>query len=291
MEQDGITEEQRITLENLIIDKSCAGIFEFRYNWNVKTDNIYVGVGTEQMPIQIDDEKLQGARIEITYKITSSIFAEKSFNNGEIIVPTIKNLVDFVDNDLSYNENLIANGDKPNSYYWTVISREELDKIFDENGYEKGKGTIDISEEKNRYSTLLTANAVENGLLSDKLGRGEAYITLEKELSSNESTWGDIIGNSIDTYEYDNHVEIVSFDYNNTQESQTNDFVFRDRVRRPNRYTIIAGTQNDTAKAETVCIIPPLGKNKSIAKYIVIASAGIAMIGTAIIIKKRKNAK
>ena len=287
LEQDGITEEQRITLENLIIDKSCAGIFEFRYNWNVKTDNIDVGVGTEQMPIQIDDEKLQGARIEITYKITSSIFAEKSFNNGEIIVPTIKNLVDFVDNDLSYNENLIANGDKPNSYYWTVISREDLDKIFDENGYEKGKGTIDISEEKNRYSTLLTANAVENGLLSDKLGRGEAYITLEKELSSNESTWGDIIGNSIDTYEYDNHVEIVSFDYNNTKESPTNDFVFRDRVRRPNRYTIIAGTQNDTAKAETVCIIPPLGKNKSIAKYIVIASAGIAMIGTAIIIKKK----
>lgn len=230
--------------------------------------------------VSIEDEKLQGARLEVTYNVTISMTTEKDFTNRELTIPTIEGIADFVDNDLSYNESL-----GENSKYWEVTTYDDIKTYLAESQYKEGslpQGTVD--SEGTGYTTVLKAKE-GNPILLKETGTASCPITLEKVLSSEEVTVGDIITSSINTYEYDNTVEITKLDYGNAQ-SEDGSIIFRDRVRTPDRYIILAGTQHDSAISETIAIHPPTGTNNSITYYIIaVISLVILAIGI-VFIKK-----
>lgn len=230
--------------------------------------------------VSIEDEKLQGARLEVTYNVTISMTTEKDFTNKELTIPTIDGIADFVDNDLSYNESL-----GENSKYWEVTTYNSIKEYFEKSQYKEGslpQGTVD--PEGTGYTTVLKAKE-GNPILLKETGTASCPITLEKVLSSEEVTVGDIIASSINTYEYDNIVEITKLDYGNAK-SEDGSIIFRDRVRTPNRYIILAGTQHDSAISETIAIHPPTGKNNSIIYYIItVISLGVLAVGI-VLIKK-----
>ena len=290
---------------------SLAGAITITKSWKVEAGNVITAPGINVLDISIEDEKLQGAKLEVTYEITASIYAEKNFNNDAATIPSIKGIADYIDNDLSYNPEQFGGsqtGENKNSYYWTVAKQEDVAKLYQQaeqyiygtdndsenpdtefdigstNSNTNRLGTLDPDGTK--YTTILTANEIESGLLLEECGTGTSYITLERVLTSEDSSIGDIITSSINTYEYDNNIEITGLDYTNTISSNTDNFIYRDRVRTPDRYIILAGIQHDTATSETIAIHPPTGENNSIMYYVIaVISLGILVIGI-VLIKK-----
>lgn len=261
--------------------------------WEVAAGNVLAPDDTNLLDVSIEDEKLQGARLEVTYNITSNIIVEKNFDGNANTVATITGLVDYIDNDLSYNETL-----GENSKYWEVTSYDATQEVFKEASFNNAegekrepKGTID--PEGIKYTTIVKAKS-DNPILTNKTTKVSVPITLEKTLSSAGTTIGDIITSSIDTYEYDNNVEITGLDYSNTKTDKTGrDFVFRDRIRKPettdpttSRMIRLAGIQHDFATSETITIHPPTGENNNIVYYIV-AVISLGVLATGIVLIKK----
>lgn len=229
--------------------------------------------------VSIEDEKLQGARLEVTYDVSANIIVEKNYDGKEATKATITGLVDYIDNDLSYSETL-----GQNSSYWDVTNYEETQKMFKKSEFKDSKGNIrerkgKIDAEGNKYTNIVKAKS--NSPLLQSSG-GSVPITLEKTLSATDSSIEDIVTSSINTYEYDNNIEITNIKYENTETDATGDnFVFRDRVRIPSKYIILAGLQYDDATSETITIHPPTGENNNITLYVIaLISLGVLAIST-----------
>ena len=239
-------------------------------NWKVKEGNVLPGEkdGVTILDTSIEEEKLQGAKLQVTYEVSTKIDIQKDFRSGTGVKPTITALADFIDNDLSYNKELGEN-DK----YWEIKTSEDVKKAFEDyhSSYsvigEVPKGTIDP---EHIVHTSKVFAKVGNPILNE-LG-GKCEIILEKTLSSEEVTIGDIITSNINTYEYNNNVEILGLAYSNTETGATEDHPFRDRVRRLDKYIILPGTKHDSAISETITIHPPTGDiGLSLTYYIVTA--------------------
>lgn len=245
--------------------------------WVFKGDVIAVPGGSENIDVSIENEKLQGARLEVTYEITSTMKTEKNFDNKSLTVPTIKGIVDYINNNLVYNQSL---GD--NSKYWELTTYDDIKKIYEAqqwNGGTKPQGTAD--REGKTYTTIVKAKE-DNPLLLKTEGTGTATITLEKVLTSTSSTIEQIIMSTTDTFEYNNTVEITGLDYSNvTPGGEDEQPPQRDRIRTPERYIIVPGVHHDTQTSETIVVHPPTGENNGIV-YLVIAiiSLGILAGGT-----------
>ena len=137
---------------------------------------------------------------------------------------------------------------------------------------------------------ISAVNATDNALT--KLNNGEIIpITLERTLSSQDVTVGDIITSAVESFDYTNNVEITGISYKNNTEDDK--YVHRDRVRTPktnntdNSWMIIlAGAQHDTAGSETIAIHPPTGENNNMIYYVVaITSLAVLAVGV-VLIKK-----
>lgn len=323
-------------------------------NWTKGNDNAQVGnILNMQKPdgsfdghdVSIEDDKLQGARLAVTFAMHTNVVIQKNFDGSANTAATITGVTDFIDNDLSYNPDLTVTDENgkthKNSEYWKVVSYQEsqtaLDKVVGEtvayigdsavtgnygkedadkivNKYGNGSKTEYTSLDKKgtKYTTIVEAtannpifNRTSNGA-TDQWKKGEkssSSITLEKTLSSDGTTIGDIITSSINTYEYDNHVEITNLAYDNTKTEKTgNNFVFRDRILRSaadnaydywnpetkddTSYILLAGVQHDSVASDRITIHPPTGGDQSNTYYYVAAGA-LAIIATgAVCIKK-----
>ena len=237
-------------------------------------DNIY--------DVSIEDEKLQGAKLEITFNVSAKTITEVDFRNSNSTKVTIDGIVDFIDNDLLYNDAL-----GENSKYWKVSSyaeiQEEYNKIEALNG-ERAKGSVD--PEGTSHTTIVIAKE-GNPLLEYHEGTELICpITLEKVLSASNASLNDIITSSIVSYEYSNDVEILKLNYSNTIQGLDR-IPLRDRVRDESRmFTILAGTQYDSASSEVLAIHPPTGKNNNINYYIIGASA-LAILAVGVVLIKK----
>lgn len=282
-----------IQVKNLQYDMtmySLAREITITRTWNIKAGNVLAAPGIDVLDVSVEDDKLQGAKLEVTYDITSSIYAEKNFNNDKLTVPSIVGIADYIDNNLSYNGELENNEEK-----WTVSTYEnimdaykgqaEYESQFSNPVNDTRKGTLDTTANGTKYTTIV--EAIDNNVLLETCGTGSTEITLEKILSSTDSSISDIITSSIDTYEYGNSLEITGIDYKNATGETTGDFIFRDRVRTADRYIVLAGRQHDAATAEIIAIHPPTGKNNNINYYIVALVSLTVLTGGIIAIKKK----
>ena len=291
-----VDEESKNKLQDDMTKYSLAREIKILYGWKVTAGNVIAAPGTAVLDVSIEDDKLQGAKLEVVYEISANIYAEKNFNNESVTVPTIEGLVDYIDNDLSYDEskNTIEGN---NSQYWSVTTYDDVQGLFEG----QGNGTLD--PEGRKYSTIVSAKE-DSAILQKKCGEGKVYITLEKVLSSTDSTLADVILNSVDSYEYTNTVEITKLNYENqtgsgssdgsNEEGGTggsggtsnpdgeNDFVFKDRVRTPDRFIIVPGMSHDYESSESISIHPPTGDSSISTVYYVIAAIALTVVVTGI---------
>lgn len=263
-----------------IIDSTGQNILaKFEKNGELMQGNI--SPSTAGYLAQIEDEKLQGSRLQITYNIKSDVDVELNYDNIQGVKATINELIDIVDNNLTYNKNL-----SNNSMYWVEIENDE--------DITSSLANID------NYSTKVKTTDIAN----EKLNAGETIqITLEKILSSTNSTMEEIITSTVDVYKYSNTVEITKLNYANVTSDETNtepDGTTTnpdgttpdsdsstptpqiDRVRTPDRYIIIPGVQHDTASSETIAITPPTGNGSMDITYYVLAAMSLVVLAVGV---------
>lgn len=237
----------------------------------IKGDVLQVGVN-HPIDVSIENEKLQGAKLTITYKISAQITVEKNFDGTESVKPTIKGLYDFIDNNLEYNNTL---GD--NSKYWKMTSYNEMKNNYD-GLYKKGDSVepaSTVAKNETSYNVIIEATG-DNPLLKLDKDYAEVDLVLEKVLSSNDSGIEEIvIKETQNMFGYLNKIEIKQLDYNSTDTGNP----LRDRVRTPDRYIIIPGKNRDNATSEEIVIHPPTGDGGAIGiTYYIVGLASLCIL-------------
>ena len=222
--------------------------------------------------IYMDEEVMQGAEIEIKYKITitneseidtygNSTSVGRTYYTGQassdqIVTTQIGKIIDYVDNSLVFK--------KENNPDWELIEQTGLQNTasMKTNGYLNSK--TNTTQTINQTKAETTQVIVNESLKNIKLRPGEkaeTYLTLSKVISPNDEA---------DDLSYNNMAEIIEI---------TND------VGRRNLSKVV-GNQNtegmpnetDAANTQTVIITPPTGKNKEITSTILIAIGSLITI-------------
>ena len=262
-------------LRKAINKYSLGEIIKVIPTWKRKGD-VTAGVKSTStvLNVQIQDEKLQGAKLKVVYEISESVYVEKNYDNSEGVIPTIKGIIDVVDNNLSYNSDLNSNKDK-----WLNVNAEDIRLGKVEEEHTTGRNLT--NQEKLVTTTFIKAKTGNPLLINiGDTGTGEATekVTLEKILSSTDSTIAEIITSSIDSFEYKNEIKISELSYANTKTEDTGGFVFKDRVRTPDRYIVLPGVGHYSATSETISITPPTGDTSTHTMYYIIGAAGLAVL-------------
>lgn len=247
--------------------------------WKVEAGNVLAPKNTQKIDVSIEEQKLQGAKMEVTYDITVNKNIEKNYDGNSYVNPVINGIVDFVDNNLSYNSSL-----GENSKLWETTTLNDVRAEFAKSQYKDGNiptGTV-VKADTDYVTILKTTN--NNPLLSGT-ENVNCDLVLEKTLSSNDATVEDIISSSIEAYDYQNKVEILGINYANNV-AEDGSITFRDRVRTSDRHIILAGSQYDYAESEVITIHPPTGNNNNVIYYVIsIAALGVLAVGI-VLIKK-----
>lgn len=278
--------------------------------WNI-TGNVLAPTVTDtkglvsMLDVSIEEEKLQGAKLKITYEVNAKQNIEKDFKAGGEIKATIKGLVDYVDNDLSYSaESTIGN--KKNSDYWEVTTYKDTQNVFKASiksrtgkdaDNSKKYGTVD--PEGTNYTTILKAKS-NNPLIASNAENVSCDLVLEKVLSAHDNTLENIVSSTVETYDYDNKVEITDLNYEYTTQIGDNKNI--DRVRTPKLekddtnyvteswMTILPGINHyASATSEAAAIHPPTGDsiehNNTV--FYIIATASLTVLAVGVVLIKK----
>ena len=242
--------------------------------WQVKYGNVLAPKNTQKIDVSIEEQKLQGAKMEVTYDVTANKNIERNYDGKSYVNPVIKGIVDFVDNNLSYNSELGKNKE-----LWEATNLSEIRTKFTNPDHPYGT----VVNNDTDFTTIIKATATNPLLTSTE--SVSCDLILEKTLSSNDATLDDIITSNIEAYDYKNTVEILELDYTNNV-SKDGSITFKDRVRTADRHIILAGSQYDYKESEVITIHPPTGYNNSETYYIIsIAALGVLAVGI-VLIKK-----
>ena len=228
---------------------------------------------SEIISIYMDEEVMQGANIQIKYKITvtnksqidytgitsesvgTTYYSGKESLTDRLVTTSIDIVADYVDNSLVYRiDDNQDNGWQSMETRFESIAKMETDGYLDPNAKlaEEGINQILINEKL----TGIQLAPYESKTLS---------LVLTKTISSSDET---------DDLSYTNIAEILQY---------TN-LVGR-RADPPGNYD---PAEADTDITETIVILPPFGANKAITTYIAIAIAVLALIAGGVIVIKKK---
>lgn len=241
--------------------------------YKVDSGEVLAAGANEPIDVSIENERLQGAKLRITYVITAKITVEKNFDGKEVVKPTLTGLIDFIDNNLEYNKTL---GD--NEKYWQLISYDDMQKAYNSlkregDGFTPASTVVD---NENTHKVIIEATEY-NPLLDLKDGEGSATLVLEKVLSSNDSGIEGVEMNTQNMFGYGNIVEIKGLNYITPNSNE--DEPLRDRVRTTDRYIIIPGGSKDTSTSEEIVIHPPTGDGGAIGiTYYIVGLASLCIL-------------
>jgi uncharacterized repeat protein (TIGR01451 family) len=242
--------------------------------YKVDSGEVLAAGANEPIDVSIENEKLQGAKLRITYVITANINAEKNFDGGEVIRPSINGLVDFIDNNLEYNSAL-----GENLKYWKLISFDDMQTAY-KGLWETGDSFTPASTVVNNANThkVIIEATEDNPILKLKDGATSVKLVLEKVLSSNDSGIEGIEMETQNMFGYGNIIEIKGLTYN-TPDGQEGGNPLRDRVRTTDRYIIVPGGSRDTATSEEIVIHPPTGDGGAIGiTYYIVGLASLCIL-------------
>jgi len=244
---------------------------------DIKTTPAQFGVGKNgQITMNIDEELMQGAQINITYKVLAENIGEIDYTTQEFYYNGIKGtdaqiaktsattIIDYVSNTLKTTQM---------SSDWSIIDNNTVKTMVE---FE----TDDASLTNEEYTSLTVdkhANIIKTNALNQELKPGEK-TNLDLLLSTTMSP-----ENNEDDLRYDNILELVES---------------KNEVGRRHELSVLGNqdpskdvTELDSGKAETVLIIPPFGMNDDLATKISIAIVLIAAFGIGVYYIKRRVLK
>ena len=227
--------------------------------------------------LYMDEEVMQGANIQIKYKITVTNNSEVDYtgrydnsvgdayytgrpgSNDRMVRTTVDFIADYVDTTLVYR------ADDNTTASWKSLEQAGLPSIDEMSG--KYLDSTIIESVKRNTSEILVTDSANKAMTPDSAPQ-EVILVLSKTISSNEDT----------DPTFDNVAEIIQY---------TNDV---------GRRSEIPGNQdpgenptagyNDSDRTETITITPPTGENR--AHYYILATAVLAIMVTGVVLIKKK---
>ena len=258
-------------LRGYLITYSIPNIITITPTWKT-VGNVLPGVKATNtvLDVSIEDAKLQGAKLQIKYDIAVSMYAEKDFSGTDPLQPSIDKVIDLIDNGVSYSDLLNSEGQ------WKVANASELKRGDSDPSETSGLESYPSTE----FTTTIIESDSSNELLAIRAGYTESTsVTVERVLTSQDTSIQDIITSSIDAFEYQNTVKILQLDYTNSKvKIDGEEIKNKDRIRTPERYIIVPGKHHDSATSETIAIHPPTGDTSTHTMYYIIGAAGLAVL-------------
>lgn len=251
-------------------------------NW-VKNNNTTQG----KIHIYMDEELMQGANVEIQYKITvtntgeidttganensvgETYYTGKESSSDRIVTTSIDKIMDYVDNSLVFKEETNPG--------WKLVENTDLKNVEEmkKNGYLDSSMTVAYKNAKGEEKPVSQV-IINDTLASKPLTPGESAsvdLTLTKTISSADDQ---------EDLSYNNVAETIQF---------TNLVGRKDNIpgnKRP--YETTPGGENDSDYTEEVIITPPTGSNQS--NWILVGTiAALAVVGGAIVIIRKRQIK
>ena len=229
-----------------------------------------------QITMNIDEELMQGAELNITYKVTVKNIGEIDYTTQEFYYSGTKGteeqkvtssgvtIVDYVSNNLSITK---VSSD------WSVQDKAVLKNMVeftsDTAGVLNEEYTAQIIDE---YNNILKTNALSTELKPGEEATADLLLTTTLSPENDE-----------DDLRYDNILELVES---------------RNKVGRRHELSILGNAdptkevqELDTGKAETILIIPPFGIDDVLATKISIAIILVAAFGIGVYYIKRRVLK
>ena len=269
----------KITLSNgtTIIDTE-NGINK-NVNWVSNSDTLQ-----GKIHIYMDEEIMQGANVQIKYRITvknvgevdstgatdSSVgetyYTGKTSTSDRIVTTSVDKIIDYVDNSLVFKAEL--NPD------WKLIENTDLKSVtqMKQNGYLDSRLNVvykDASNNEKTVSQIIVSEALADNPLEPGQSAGVELI-LTKTISSSDED---------DDLSYNNVAETIQF---------TNLVGRKDDIPGNKEPYEFEPGENDSDYTEEVIITAPTGGNKSLT-YVIVAVIVLAAAGVTIfVIKKLK---
>ena len=269
----------KITLSNgtTIIDTE-NGINK-NVNWVANSDTLQ-----GKIHIYMDEEIMQGANVQIKYRITvknvgevdstgatdSSVgetyYTGKTSTSDRIVTTSVDKIIDYVDNSLVFKAEL--NPD------WKLIENTDLKSVtqMKQNGYLDSRLNVvykDASNNEKTVSQIIVSEALADNPLEPGQSAGVELI-LTKTISSSDED---------DDLSYNNVAETIQF---------TNLVGRKDDIPGNKEPYEFEPGENDSDYTEEVIITAPTGGNKSLT-YVIVAVIVLAAAGVTIfVIKKLK---
>lgn len=242
--------------------------------YDIQTTPAKFEVGKDgQITMNIDEELMQGAQVNITYKVVVKNIGEIDYTTQEfyyngtkgtdeqIAKTSATTIVDYVSNNLKASQV---------SSNWEVIDNDTVKTMV-----EFETATADLSNEDytaqmiDKYDDILKTNALGNELKPDD--EVELDLLLTTTISPE---------NDSDDLRYDNILELVESKNEVGRRHELSVLGNQDPTKEVNEL--------DSGKAETVLIIPPFGMDDTLATKISIVIIMVAAFGIGVYyIKKR----
>ena len=228
---------------------------------------IYMGPSETAMPkngyvrIELDNELIQGATLEVTYIITANNSSELDYLSenfykygiveGEAVTITPSAIIDYLDNGWAFETE--KNPD------WQVKTKEDLPGLVAEVVYNSENSTI------NDKTILYTESLKQNALKPTE--SASVNLNVSKLLTTS------------DDLSFDNETEITTLDKTGGSKPEGT----------PGNYIPGTGkTEPDDSTAETVIVTPSTGANLNFILPITIGVIALIVLGVGVVIIKRK---
>lgn len=225
----------------------------------------------ELINVIMDEELINGAKLEVTYYLTVR-------NNSEKDVDTVtraKNIINYVANNLNFDENENLIDGKP---LWKVVSKDSIQT--DKNSSFINNTIIDLSTQ----SVILEASE-DNPLTNTNLKPGEqvtSTLKLTKILATESSNDDLTYTNLTEIVEIDNTVG--RYDHEATPGNQELDMQPQEHDASGASKDVISTTDPDHPQDGTIIVTPPTGSNYIY--YVIGISASIILVAGIFLIKK-----
>ena len=259
----------------------------------------------ELLQAYIDDELLEGARIQITYayrveNVGEIDYLDKQFyytgktNNtsaSNISRTSADTIVDYVTNEIKYAKDYNANNN------WDIRYANELTNTS-QNG-ENDLVNRQYASRLKTYNTLLTTEDVKGGLLPRSIAQDyneaaskDTSLVLTTTVSTN---------NTGDNLVYNNLTEIVKMTNSQGRRMQfaiVGNQIMADQSLGNNaasnelsKIKLITPSEIDADSAQQVVLMPPTGANKNYTAYIIASLIAAGLIIASVVIIKTKVLK
>lgn len=246
----------------------------------------------ELLQAYIDDELLEGSRIEVTYTFKvenvgevdylSKDFYYKGNPGGEVSKTSANTVIDYVSNEVRYDDEYNAD------HKWDVKDPSQL--VTGNNQSDLVNRTY--GETIKTYNTLLTTDSMGGALAPEVYdgNKGNSYqMVVTTQISTNTSGENLVYNNLAEIVRVSNSQgRRMQFSTVGNQPMADQSLGNNARSDLLTKVTLVTPTEIDADSAQRIVLMPPTGENRNYLPYILATLVSAGLIIAAVIIIKRK---